>query len=642
MLIGRDELLTEPASCSRANTRSPHDPAAGRSAATPVVIDGCFGWLHERHGSNDHAAGRGADVALLLCPALAWEAMYSHHGMRLLADACAAAGYPTLRIGYPGTGDGRDVDAVRDGAGRDGTAEHWSAWQCFLNGAADWLREATGARELVLVGLRIGGTLATLVAESRDDVAGLILLAPVLRGHSYLRQLAVEAQMEAGAGGNALAGGLDFHELQLSAETVGRIGQVDLRHARLGHVRHVAIFQQDPTRLIDACAQAWTARGSAVSRHGFEGLQAMVRQNIHGDDSPIDLHGVTSWLQDAIPARPRLRAADGSDAIASPTTGPAILRLPGCIETPLRFGPGERLFGILCQPAPGQGEGGVCDTAVIIGNTGRDPHVGIARFGVEFARRLAAAGIASLRMDFAGLGDSLGPAGSEHVLSALFDAPREPDFAAAVDLLQGLGFASIAVQGLCSGAYHALRAAVADARIDTVLLVNCPIFDWQAGDTVEAATRKLTSPSEYVRKLARSDVRQQLVRGHLAFRRILRAQLARLAARALDTARGAMAALGMHVAPRCPARHAMATLAGRGARTLFLFSPGDAGIRAVEQAFGAAGAGLRRYRGTEMHIVPQLDHVLSRAAMRRIAADRMIAFLADLPDAALRGTAGRS
>ena len=69
--------------------------------------------------------------------------------------------------------------------------------------------------------------------------------------------------------------------------------------------------------------------------------------------------------------------------------------MEGQIETPIGFGPDNGLFGILCEPETGEP-----DIAVIICGGGRNPHYGVGRSAVYLARHLAAAGIASLRMDF--------------------------------------------------------------------------------------------------------------------------------------------------------------------------------------------------------------------------------------------------
>ena len=563
---------------------------------TPVTFSGCFGWLH----TNDTVAA--GDHAILLCPGVTRDALNAHHALRLLADDLAAAGYPCLRFDYPGTGDACEVASVAGGTG-----EAWTTWQQSIDWAADWLRRATGAGRLVFCGLRLGATLGTLVAARRGDVAGLVLLAPVLRGHAYMRQLSVEARLQSGEAGS---GGLDFLELRLSAETVGLIGRADLRQVTLPAGRQVALFSQAASRRLDECAQAWTRSGAVVTRAGFEGLQPLLRYNMQDGPAP-DFSRVITWLRHAVPA------PAGSRRFPLPVPASAVLRPPGCIETPLQFGAGQRIFGMLCRP-----ERGTDPRAVIIGNGGRDPHYGSARIGVEFARRLAAEGIASLRIDFAGLGDSPGPPGQERVLSHMFETDRRPDITAAIDVLHALGFRRFVVQGLCAGAYHAFHAAQADPRIGTLLLVNMPLFRWQTGWTIGSIYGRMSPPIHYLRRLGRKEIWRRLLRGDVDIDSIVRGQYNRLRDRVLRIVARCLGGAGPGFAAQ-----AMTVLAKRQARTLFLFAPGDAGLDPFTQAFGPMGAALRAFDGASMEIVPGLDHDLNDRATRQTAVECMIDFL---------------
>jgi len=74
---------------------------------TPVSFDGCLGWLHSDGGSN-----RG----VVICPGGDYEALSIHQTFRVLADRIAAAGLPTLRFDYPGTGDSLDRNGANPGA----------------------------------------------------------------------------------------------------------------------------------------------------------------------------------------------------------------------------------------------------------------------------------------------------------------------------------------------------------------------------------------------------------------------------------------------------------------------------------------------------------------------------------------------
>jgi len=192
----------------------------------PTYIDGCFGWLHVP------SDGPAANIAVLLCAGLKEDKVTGHRSLRLLADALAAAGYPTLRFDYTGTGDSRDL----------GTAEPWQTWQQNIHDAADWLRRRSGASRIVLCGLRLGATLAALSAETRDDVAGLVLLAPVLRGRTYVRQVSIESQT---GQNSAPDGGLALDDIPLSAETINAISAVDLRRVAVPGGCHVLVHARE-------------------------------------------------------------------------------------------------------------------------------------------------------------------------------------------------------------------------------------------------------------------------------------------------------------------------------------------------------------------------------------------------------------
>jgi alpha-beta hydrolase superfamily lysophospholipase len=86
---------------------------------------------------------------------------------------------------------------------------------------------------------------------------------------------------------------------------------------------------------------------------------------------------------------------------------------------------------------------------VLIPNGGRDPSFGAARQHIVLARRLAQAGIASFRFDFAGLGDSAGAPGKERVFTHAF-TDRIADTSAAVEAMAELGFSRFSMHGFAS------------------------------------------------------------------------------------------------------------------------------------------------------------------------------------------------
>jgi pimeloyl-ACP methyl ester carboxylesterase len=567
----------------------------------PVYVGASFGWLHTAD------AATGGEVAVLICPAVSWDRLDAHQALRLLADELALAGYPAMRFDYPSVGDSGEL-----GADAAQSAEPWQGWQQSVHAAIDWLRAATGARRVILCGVRVGATLAALAAARRDDVAALALLAPVLRGRSYIQQLQMEARLQRNA--TPLPGGdLEFHEVLFDAATIERVAQVDLRQVVLPAGVRVAMFMQAASKPGSECAAAWSGQGAEVSSTGFAGLEPLLRHNEETEGTPPDFSELLGWIRQAAPARPA--------PLALAAWPEAALTQPGWAETPRRFGDG--LFGMLCRPehAPG-------DMAVIIGNIGRTPHYGVARFGVECARHLAREGIASLRIDFAGLGDSRGPAGKENVLTSMFDNDRRADLAAAVDELVRLGYRRIVLQGSCSGAYHAVQAALADPRVDTLVLVNLPVFEWHAGDSVDFSSRKTMKPRRYLLKLGNREDWKRLLRGESRVGSAVAAQCLRVWNKLREAALRFAERRGW-IAPQSAGRRAVATLAQRGARALFLFSLDDNGVDAMEQEFGRGAAGLRAYKQVRLSIVPEADHLLSTRAMRRAVIEAMARFLAD-------------
>jgi hypothetical protein len=125
-------------------------------------------------------------------------------------------------------------------------------------------------------------------------------------------------------------------------------------------------------------------------------------------------------------------------------------------EEAVAFGAGNGLSGVLTHPGePAR------DLAAVILNAGIVHRVGPNRLHVTLARQLARRGVAALRFDFSGLGES------EPRADGLGYAERvQQETAAAIDLLtERCGLRRVALLGICSGADNGLRVARADRRV---------------------------------------------------------------------------------------------------------------------------------------------------------------------------------
>lgn len=105
---------------------------------------------------------------------------------------------------------------------------------------------------------------------------------------------------------------------------------------------------------------------------------------------------------------------------------------------------------------------------VIALNAGVLHRIGPHRLHVRLARRLAALGFASLRLDLSGIGDSLGGAEARSFRdSAVLDTKAALDGLGAT-----LGAGRFVLFGLCSGADNALATALVDDRVVGIVLVD--------------------------------------------------------------------------------------------------------------------------------------------------------------------------
>ena len=155
-------------------------------------------------------------------------------------------------------------------------------------------------------------------------------------------------------------------------------------------------------------------------------------------------------------------------------------------ESTLCFGPDQGLIGVLTRPTV------VGDERPRIGclllNVGVNHRIGPRRINVKAARRLAAAGIPSLRFDLSGMGDSLASAAQND-----FRQQALVDMKAALDQLQACtGLTRFIVLGICSGATNGMALALADPRVIGLMMFDGYIF-LTRGVRIERKLRRLAA-----------------------------------------------------------------------------------------------------------------------------------------------------
>jgi pimeloyl-ACP methyl ester carboxylesterase len=286
-------------------------------------------------------------------------------------------------------------------------------------------------------------------------------------------------------------------------------------------------------------------------------------------------------------ARPRRGAPAREAEPAPPAFGSADVR-----EEAIRFA-GGRLFGILSKPPSSQPR-----TCVLLLTIASHHRIGPNRLHTRWARELPGHGIATLRFDVSGTGDSEpNETGRENAPYAL---DQVADVSAAVDLLRGRGFERFVAVGVCSGAYLAWHAALADARLSGVVLINPQTFTWKPGDLVEiGGARKraagFKSTRFYRRALFDAATWKRLFSGQINVPGIGAEVAGRLASRARRAAAGAFARLLGKGAAKGPVLEGFEALAARAADVLLVFGQEDVGVDYIESHLGPGGA---RMKGT--------------------------------------------
>jgi alpha-beta hydrolase superfamily lysophospholipase len=564
----------------------------------PLAFDGCLGWLHAARGSPKGQRG------VVLCGAIAYEGLCAYRSWYELAEEIALWGCPTLRFDYPGEGDSLDPAA----ASLDELRRSVSA-------AIETMKAETGVSEIVLVGLRLGAALALTVAEERDDIARMVLLAPVLSGKAYVRELTMQSRLMARA--SAVGRDSDSPDLEVGGFAIAdamldALKRVDmLQSAKLPAPRILvaeAPLQAGDRRLQDRLRHL----GARVETEAFEGYDAMLADPTTAK-VPALWTGIARWITEEAPDSPaRVISAR-----------PAELATAHFRETVLRFGP-TALVGTLCRPAePRQGA-----PVLVIANGGRNPRFGWARGTVALARQLAEEGITSFRFDSAGLGDS--PADPNRQGETLYSEWPFQDMAAALDALETEKLGPFVTMGLCAGGYLSLHAAIRDPRLIGFIAINLYSFIWKPGTSLEAVNRRiLRATTFYWRRLFEREMWQQLLAGRINAAHVLTGLLARgwekcsrrlgvlacgLVGRETDSER---------------VRRWFADLSARGTKGLLVYSTDDPGTEALAVHFGPVGERLNRYPGFSVRLIPGADHSLTPRWARAELAEYVRSFIAD-------------
>jgi pimeloyl-ACP methyl ester carboxylesterase len=539
-----------------------------------------FGWLYR----PDEPGALG----IVIVPPFGHDDICAHRTLRHLAETGARSGFITLRF---------DLDGCGDSAGDDSDPARVESWIASVQDACERVRGA-GASRLLLVGLRLGATLAALAARNRDDVVALVAFGAVIRGKTWLRELrAFQAAMNLQPSPeHAEPDGQEAGGFLLSTETCEALEAIDLARAEPPAPR-VLILERDDLPGKDDWRRHLHGLGCDVVQRRIPGYVDMMADPHVSRVAQAFIDACIEFAR-GLPAPVDVPV----EAPKLPLRTSALLRACGGEVEEKVVSPGAGIFGILAEPAHSP-----ANRALLVLNAGAIRHIGANRFDVDFSRRLAAQGLSVLRVDLTGLGDSPARPGSTE--NVLFGPHCIEDVGVCVAWLRARGVRELTVGGLCSGASHALGAVLAGQPIDAACLVNCAAFAPRAGYD-PGTDRRFQDIAHYNKSVKSVRSWKKLLGGKVDLRRIARVAIWEIVLRGRHVTREVARRMGM------PMRHDLArhfaALARRGVRLHFLYSADDPGRVRLAIEAGSYVSRLCRSGNFSMRTFAGVNHIFTQ------------------------------
>jgi alpha-beta hydrolase superfamily lysophospholipase len=580
--------------------------------------DQLFAWLHL---PTEYAA---SNLGVIICAPFGYESICAHRSIREFAESITDTGIPAMRFDYLGTGDSADAP---DGA------DHIQRWAQDIVAAIGELKRLTRVERICLLGIRLGGLLATLAAAQCGNVDSLILIGTVVSGRRYVRELRTAQLAGIALSGIAPVEGdsdtnpssshsLEAGGFSLSAATLASLALVDLQAAAAPPVRSILILDSDKLPSAKRWCESLFHSGVELEYRTLPGLIEMVMTAPQFAAVPRAMIDATcDWLTVTAMSNVAERKADsfpGNQWVAPyesslPATLTLVENLPSprspITERPVFISSSAKLFAIVTEPASDEKR----RRAVILLNPGADFHIGASRMYVSLARRWARRGYFVVRLDFAGIGDSA--TRTDKVDDEVFPDEAIDDIRNTVEFIQSqYAIHDVTLAGLCSGAYHALRAAAAGLNVNRILMVNPQNYFWKKGMTLGQIqlVEVVHNPGLYRQRVWSPRAWLRVFKGDVNVMRIAAIYLQRLRLAGETMLREIARSLRI----RLPNDLGwdLERIVASGIRITLVFARGEPGIELLKLQAGATLSRLGdRFR---LRLIDGGDHIFSRRASR--------------------------
>jgi uncharacterized protein len=206
-----------------------------------------------------------SDRGVVLCYPHGADYDSAFRSFRILGTRLSRAGFHVLRFDYLGTGDSW-------GDTEDGSIGQWTE---DTVAAINELRASCAVRQVAVVGLRLGATVATLAAAECGTVDQLVAWAPVFEGREYLAALRAQHQQwlkdERRSGRAKLAADDDLLGCRLTPSIRSDLENLNLLSLSRLPAPSVYVINQEPSADRPEFTTWLRARGASVDADLIEG-----------------------------------------------------------------------------------------------------------------------------------------------------------------------------------------------------------------------------------------------------------------------------------------------------------------------------------------------------------------------------------
>jgi hypothetical protein len=168
----------------------------------------------------------------------------------------------------------------------------------------------------------------------------------------------------------------------------------------------------------------------------------------------------------------------------------------------------------------------------------------------------------------------------------------------------------VVVMGLCSGAYHGLKSALAGESIDALVPINPVTFFWKDGMSLDYPAHIVASESHrYAQSIFKLTSWVKLLRGDVHFAAFVQLIFRRLLSLVEHHLRNFARRIGRPLAHDLGVE--LESIAAQGIRIDFLFAEGDPGIDLLRLQGGSTVPRLRAQNSLHVHVIDGPDHTFT-------------------------------